>query len=181
MVDPDVNFLKIDGSNENYELLKDFPEWSFHGPRYPEKEAVLRQFEQVVKAYPKINFIGAHFLELAENLSELERMLNAYPNLYVDFSARAHQLGRQPYAARRFFITYQDRILFGSDGHYNANQYRQYYRFLETDDEYFEQPLYEDINLGRWRIYGLYLPDEALAKIYYKNASKILNINVAIQ
>ena len=35
------------------------------------------------------------------------------------------------------FIKYQDRILFGSDMGPDLEAYRLYYRFLETDDEYF--------------------------------------------
>jgi len=30
---------------------------------------------------------------------------------------------------------------------------------------------------GRWRIYGLYLPDDVLEKIYWKNAAKVLKIS----
>jgi hypothetical protein len=48
------------------------------------------------------------------------------------------------------------------------------YRFLETDDEYFNYSLQEPPPQGRWRIYGLYLPDDVLEKIYHKNAERIL-------
>ncbi len=43
------------------------------------------------------------------------------------------ELGRQPYTARRFFLEFADRILFGSDLLPEENMYRLYYRFLETD------------------------------------------------
>ena len=49
-------------------------------------------------------------------------------------------------------------------------QYRVYFRFLETRDEYF----HHGAGLGRWRIYGIHLPDDVLNKVYYKNAAKLL-------
>jgi predicted TIM-barrel fold metal-dependent hydrolase len=85
-------------------------------------------------------------------------------------------LGRQPYTARRFFIQYQDRILFGSDMSPNLDAYRLCYRLLETDDEYFNYNTSEVPGQGRWYVYGLYLPDDVLEKVYRKNAEKVLKI-----
>ena len=31
--------------------------------------------------------------------------------------------------------------------------------------------------LGRWRIYGIHLPDAVLKKVYYKNAAKLLGLD----
>ncbi len=56
------------------------------------------------------------------------------PNFYVDISARISELGRQPYASRRFFLEHADRIMFGTDSGPNLDSYQTYYRFLETDD-----------------------------------------------
>ena len=95
-------------------------------------------------------------------------------------------LGREPYTARKFFIKYQDRILFGTDGGNDFGEkgwtfekyYRTYFEFLETDNEYFSYPLQGVVNQGNWKIYGINLPDSVLAKIYYKNAEKILKVNI---
>ena len=84
------------------------------------------------------------------------------------------ELGRQPYTARKFFITYQDRILFGTDADARPETYRHYYRLLETDDEYFNYNLSETPQQGRWYAYGLYLPDEVLHKVYFKNAERVI-------
>jgi uncharacterized protein len=93
--------------------------------------------------------------------------------MYVDINARISELGRQPYTARKFMIKYQDRIMFGTDTPCDAEAYRVYFRFLETDDEYFD-PAASHHQQGRWMIYGLHLPDSVLEKIYNKNALKIL-------
>ena len=82
-------------------------------------------------------------------------------------------LGRAPLLVRKFFLKYQDRILFGTDTFPSVEAYRAYYRFLETDDEYWD-PEKSHHRQGFWMIYGIYLPREVLEKIYYKNAEKIL-------
>ena len=62
--------------------------------------------------------------------------------------------------------------MFGTDTTPRRDAYRIYYRFLETDDEYIDPSAAHHLQ-GRWMIYGLYLPDEVLEKIYNKNAQKI--------
>jgi hypothetical protein len=51
--------------------------------------------------------------------------------------------------------------------------YRLFYRFLETADEYFEYPSNAS-RKGRWEIYGMYLPDDVLRKVYRENALRLL-------
>ena len=53
--------------------------------------------------------------------------------------------------------------------------YRIIYRFLETDDEYFNYNNAPIPLQGRWHIHGLYLPDEVLEKVYLSNAQRILS------
>jgi predicted TIM-barrel fold metal-dependent hydrolase len=96
------------------------------------------------------------------------------PNFNVDISARIGELGRQPYTARRFFLKYSDRILFGSDFGPDLESYKLAYRFLETDDEYFNYNVSDVPQQGRWYVYGLYLPDDVLQKVYYLNARRLL-------
>ena len=54
--------------------------------------------------------------------------------------------------------------------------YRIYYRFLETEDEYFDYAPAPVPPQGRWRIYGLGLPDQILRKVYNENATRLLNL-----
>lgn len=164
----------IDRYNERYDELSRHPNWSFYGGGYPSKDEILEQRNRVIARHPNTIFIGAHMGNLPEELGRVSMWLEKYPNFYVDIDARISELGRQPYTARRFMIQYQDRVLFGMDDAPNAEKYRGYFRFLETDDEYFESvPAGKQ---GRWMIYGLYLPDGVLEKIYNKNALKILGM-----
>lgn len=171
--DPKAFFTPVDKYNERYDELGAHPNWAFFGDEFPSKEEILAQRNRVIARHPHTIFIGAHMGTLPEELHIVGNWLNLYPNFYVDIDARISDLGRQPYTARKFMIDYQDRILFGTDTEPNAEAYRIYYRFLETDDEYFD-PAGGHHRQARWMIYGLYLPDEVLEKIYNKNALKIL-------
>lgn len=173
--DPDAFFTPIDRSNERYEELAAHPDWSFSGSGVS-KDSLLEQRDCVIARHPGTTFVCAHLAERGEDLSYVARLLDSNRNLYVDISARTPELGRQPYTARRFFLDYADRILFGTDLLPDVEMYRLYYRFLETADEYFEYPSHAS-RQGRWNIYGLYLPAEVLEKVYRANALKLLSAN----
>lgn len=173
--DPKAFFTPVDRHNERYDELGAHPNWSFYGDEFPSKEEILAQRNRVFARHPNTIFIGAHVGTLPEELHIVANWLDLYPNFYVDIDARISDLGRQPYTARKFMIAYQDRILFGTDTEPNAEAYRIYYRFLETDDEYFD-PAGGHHRQARWMIYGIHLPDEVLEKLYNKNALKILSL-----
>jgi predicted TIM-barrel fold metal-dependent hydrolase len=170
--DPEAFFLPINAENERFEELAAHPDWSFYGAEFG-KHALLEQRDRVFQRHPNTTFVAAHVAENGEDLARVTRMLEANPNVMVDISARASELGRQPYAARKFFLRFADRIVFGADLVPEETMYRLYYRFLETDDEYFEYPTHAS-RQGRWNIYGLYLPDDVLRKVYRENALKLL-------
>jgi predicted TIM-barrel fold metal-dependent hydrolase len=170
--DPDAFFLPIDPHNERYEELVAHPDWGFYGSQYSKRE-LLDQRDRVILRHPRTTFVCAHVAENGEHLARVERLLETCPNLYVDISARASELGRQPYTARQFFLRFADRIVFGSDLLPEETMYRLYFRFLETADEYFEYPSHAS-RQGRWNIYGLHLPDEVLRRVYRENALRLL-------
>jgi predicted TIM-barrel fold metal-dependent hydrolase len=174
--DPKAFFSPVDERNERYDEIGEHPDWAFNGEEFYSKEELLAQRNRVIARHPNTIFIGAHMGTLPEELHQVANWLDNYPNFYVDIDARIAELGRQPYTARKFMLRYQDRVMFGTDVKPNAEYYRTYYRFLETDDEYFDYSPGMIHNQGRWKIYGLYLPDEVLEKIYNKNALKIFGI-----
>lgn len=170
--DPDAFFLPVDRFNERYEELAAHPDWSFYGSHYAKRD-LLAQRDSVFARHRRTTFVAAHVAEWPENLAYVSRLLEEHANLYVDISARASELGRQPYTARDFMIKYADRILFGADLVPEEEMYRLYFRFLETADEYFDYPSHAS-RQGRWMVYGLHLPDEALRRIYRDNALELL-------
>ena len=170
--DPSAFFEPIDVHNERYEELAAHPDWGFHGLPVSKRD-LLEQRNRVIARHPTITFVGAHCAESGEDLNYLAEQLDALPNLQIDISARTPELGRQPYSARSFFIKYADRILFGTDLLPEVEMYRLYYRFLETADEYFVYPSHAS-RQGRWNIYGIFLPDDVLLKVYRENALRLL-------
>jgi predicted TIM-barrel fold metal-dependent hydrolase len=129
--------------------------------------------DRVFARHPNTTFVAAHVAESGEELARVASMLDAYPNVLIDISARPPELGRQPYTARKFFLRFADRILFGSDLLPEVSIYRLNFRFLETADEYFEYPSHAS-RQGRWNIYGINLPDDVLEKVYRKNVQRLL-------
>jgi predicted TIM-barrel fold metal-dependent hydrolase len=186
VADPEAFFLPTDRFNERFEELNNHPDWSFHGRDFPSFRELVDAFDRVVARHPRTQFVAVHFGLDAENLASVSDRLVRYPNLHVDTAARIGELGRQPRAARAFFEKHQDRILFGTDavpgGDDTPQQvfgealYEIYFRFLETEDEYFDYAPAPVPPQGRWCIYGLGLPEGILRKVYHDNAARLLGI-----
>lgn len=166
--DPEAFFYPVDASNERYEELMEHPDWSFYGPQFPSKESLLEARNRVFARHPNTTFVALHMANWPEKLDYVSELLDRYPNVMVEFGAREAELGRQPRRAREFFLRYQDRVMFGTDNGMSAEMYQNHFRWLETGDEYFDYWGYP--GQGRWKIYGMELPDAVLEKVYHLNA-----------
>ena len=133
-------------------------------------EQLIEEQHRMFRKHPGTTFIAAHFGWYPNDLARLGRLLDSLPNVVVEFGAVIAELGRQPIMAKQFFTKYQDRILFGKDS-WVPEEYKTYFRVLETSDEYF--PYHKKYH-AFWRMYGLGLPDDILKKVYYKNALRII-------
>ena len=139
----------------------------------------IRAFENVVAKYPNLTIIAAHGAWLVcqdAQIDYLRYMLSTYSNLYVDLAATFQYMplvNREN--LRDFYIEYQDRLLYGTDGgrvadnaiEYFAERYAKTFAILETG---------QTVNgsfFGDKPIQGLNLPREVLEKIYYRNALKL--------
>jgi predicted TIM-barrel fold metal-dependent hydrolase len=186
--DPEAFFLPTDRFNERFEELNNHPDWSFHGRDFPSNAELLEARNRVLARHPKTQFILLHVGNDAENLPYVSECMDRFPNITVELAARIGELGRQPRMTRKFFDQHQDRILFGTDAVPNGSDtpqqifggelYEIYYRFLETEDEYFDYAPAPIPPQGRWRIYGIGLPDSILKKVYQQNAARLLKLSV---
>ncbi|HEX8998271.1 MAG TPA: amidohydrolase family protein [Blastocatellia bacterium] len=170
IAEPSVFFDPIDKYNERWLELKQFPQRARPPEKYPTFETLVTERNTMFGKHPKTNFIVAHLAYHGNDLGRLGALFDKYPNVYVDNAAVLAELGRQPYASYDFHVKYQDRIVFGKDI-YNVEEYKMYFRVLETRDEYIE---YYRKRHAFWRIYGFSLPDEVLKKVYYKNAVRLV-------
>ena len=132
-------------------------------------ETLATERNDLFRAHPKTRFISAHFGWHANDLGVAAELLDSSPNVTLELAAILYDLGRQPRAARDFFVKYQDRILFGKDT-YAPTEFPYYWRVLETKDEYFDY--YRNYH-AFWNLYGMDLPDDVLRKVYYENALRI--------
>jgi predicted TIM-barrel fold metal-dependent hydrolase len=186
--DPEAFFTPIDRFNERYDELGNHPDWSFHDRDFPSNAELLAARNRMFARHPKTQFIVLHVGNNAENLAFVSENLDRFPNTVVEIGARIGELGRQPRTARRFIEKYQDRVLFGTDAVpppdgenypqqvFKDELYEIYYRFLETEDEYFDYAPAVVPPQGRWRIYGLGLSEAILKKVYHDNAARILGL-----
>lgn len=186
--DPEAFFFPTDRYNERYEELHNHPDWSFNDKDFPSNQEILEARNRVLARHPKTQFITLHVGNDAENLAYVSECMDKYPNMSVELGARIGELGRQPRTSRKFFDKYQDRILFGTDAIPHGDNYPQqvfndqlyeiYFRFLETEDEYFDYAPAPVPPQGRWRIYGVGLPEGILQKVYNANAARLLGVTL---
>lgn len=186
--DPEAFFLPIDRFNERWEELHAHPSWSFYGKDFPSNRELQEARRNIMRRHPKTTFICLHMAD-AEDLPYVTECMEAHPNMRVELAARIGELGRQPRASKKFIDKYQDRTIFGTDavpkGYdvpqqiFNDQLYEIYYRFLETEDEYFDYAPAPTPPQGRWRIYGLGLSDSVLKKLYWSNAANLLGLKLA--
>ena len=167
--DPKPFWDAQDNNNERWLELKLRPRRKRSDSNPAPWEVIIREQHNAFRKHPETTFINAHFGWYANDLGKLGELMEEFPNMYVEFGAVIAELGRQPRNAKRFFIKYQNRILFGKDS-YRPEEYDTYFRVLETADEYF--PYYKRYH-AFWRMYGIDLDDEILKKVYYKNALKL--------
>jgi predicted TIM-barrel fold metal-dependent hydrolase len=193
--DPRAFWQPVNPQNERFAELRVHPDWSNYGEPVPRWQELLAQLERRVARHPRTRFVGVHFGNAPEEPARVAAMLDKYPNYSIDLAARIPEIGRHdPAEMRRFFVKYQDRILFGTDlgigveedalmlGSTGENPptkaerlrfYESTWRYLETDDRDFDHPTPIQ---GEWKISGIKLPRDVLEKIYHRNAERLLGI-----
>ena len=168
--EPSEFYQPVDQFNERWLELTLLPNRRMPASRYPSFDEMMAERDRLFTKHPNTRFIAAHFGWHANDLVRLGKLLDRLPNVYAETAAILYELGRQPRAARQFFIDYQDRVLFGKDT-YRAEEFPYYWRTFETSDEYFD---YYRHYHAFWKLYGMDLPDDVLRKVYYANALKVV-------
>jgi uncharacterized protein len=169
VADPAQFFEPIDYKNERWLELAIYPQRAYPREKYPSFEELMGERDRMFARNPKTRYINAHFGWHGNDLARAAKHLDALPNVVFEVGAVLYEFGRQPRAARDFFVKYQDRILFGKDA-YEPTEYPYYWRVFETRDEYFDY--YRDYH-AFWKLYGMDLPDDVLRKLYYRNALRV--------
>jgi predicted TIM-barrel fold metal-dependent hydrolase len=147
-------------------------------PERPGHDAILAARDRMLATHPRLRFDALHLASLEWDVDRIAAFLDRFPQADVDMAARIGQLEYQaethPDKVRRFFMRYQDRILYGTDNGYGptedpqavagiAADWRRDWLFLVTDRELRSPDLDRPFR-------GLHLPRSVVDKIYRKNA-----------
>jgi predicted TIM-barrel fold metal-dependent hydrolase len=168
--------------NNDREYFKAHPQYHMHlHPEMPSWEAQMAARDRMVAAHPKLRFIGVHLASLERDVDELAAFLDRFPTAVVDIAARIGQVQYQSQKdrerVRRFFIRYQDRILYGSDmaqtpgqdgaalGREAEEVWRMHWRYFNTAESFKVADLDAPIQ-------GLALPRQVVDKLYRTNAQR---------
>jgi len=167
----------------HYGYYKNHPEWyMYNKPEYPAHAQLVASRDQVVERYPKLRVIGAHLASLEYDVAEVAKRLERYPNFAVDTSARLGDLVMQDSAkVRKFFIDFQDRILYGTDyvsmeSQDNLSPERTRHNYAEftqfTDDWWSYLSSSGTVKTHNREVKGLSLSATVLEKIFRTNAQR---------
>jgi predicted TIM-barrel fold metal-dependent hydrolase len=171
-------------SNDMKEYFSKHPQYHMNlHPEMPSYEAQIAARDAMLERNPRLKFIGAHIGSLEWSVDELQKFLDRYPAATVDLAARMDyvqiQSQRDPNKVYRFFDTYRDRILYGSDMIMNplddstsiAEQIRAKWladwAYLATDSTLTPANVPGSVK-------GLGLPKDVIDKIYCGNAERML-------
>ena len=175
--------------------FRDHPEYYMYlHPEQPSYESLIAARDRFVARHPKLIFIGAHLASLEWSVDELARFLDTYPNATADLAARMTQVQFQSNAdrekVRRFFLKYQDRLLYGTDlTEEPPNPHERAQNppsdgmpfdveadgFWRSDWLYLATAQVQHIDAIKADVQGLALPKTVIDKIYYSNARRVFS------
>lgn len=153
-------------------------------PDYPSYEQQIRARDNMLAKHPDLRFVGAHLGSLEWNVDELAARLDRFPNMAVDMAARiCHFQVQDREKVRRFFLRYQDRLIYGTDILVtdNTDAYARHVSTWLEDWRYFTTKEELTSPTVRTPFCGLDLPKSVLKKIYHDNAVKWFALEMDIK
>ncbi|MEQ8220645.1 MAG: amidohydrolase family protein [Arenibacter sp.] len=153
----------------------------FHHPEIPNYEAQLGARNNLLKRHPNLRFVGLHLASQEWDTNEVAAFLDQFPNAMVDLAERICHLQYQTIDHWKkiydFFITYQDRIIYGSDIIVDNSLpddvlIRHMNERYQNHIKYFTENEWMTVRKVNGRFKGLGLPVSVVDKIYSANALK---------
>lgn len=173
-------------TNNDRKYFAEHPQYHMYKhPELPSYEEQIAARDRMLEKHPDLIFMGAHVGSLEWSVDELAKRLDKFPNMCVDLAARMGQIFYQTIESRedvrKFFIKYQDRILYatdlqdGGDEGLNEMQQEVHERWLQ-DWQFFVTDDIMNSDLVNQKFQGLKLPKEVVDKIFSGNAKKWLKM-----
>jgi len=141
-----------DKDNERWEELKEFPQTRAAAVKVSAIETLMTERNHLFAKHPKVNFHRAHLAFHGNDCSA--RKMFALFRICTWTSPRCWGVGPAT-VTRRTISCENTRIACDGKDIYEVNEYKWYFRALETRDEYFE---YYRRRHAFWRIYGFEVP-----------------------
>jgi hypothetical protein len=168
--------------NGDKEYFREHPQYYMYlHPELPSYEQQMAARDRMLDRNPHLKFDGAHMASLEWSVDRLAAFLDRYPNTVVDLAARMGQVqfqSNQDLAkVRRFFIRYQDRLLYGTDlsqdpGEDPQEVRRDAHATWLRDWQYLATGLTFRVPELDAPVHGLSLPETVVRKIYSGNAER---------
>jgi predicted TIM-barrel fold metal-dependent hydrolase len=168
--------------NNDKEYFREHPQYHmFLHPELPSYEQQMAARNHMLDRNPHLKFMGAHMASLEWSVDRLAAFLDHYPNTVVDLAARMgqvqYQSNRERAKVRRFFIRYQDRLLYGTDLDQDAEAdpvalRREAHATWLRDWQYLATGLTFHVPELNAPVNGLGLPRDVIRKIYSTNAER---------
>lgn len=151
-------------------------------PEWPTYEQQIAARDRMLDQHPKLRFVGVHLASLEWNLDRVADFLRRYPSAAVDLAARLSHVQLQASLdqpkVRRFFIEFQDRILYATDIACQGPQEdsacaAQAHETWWDDWRFLSSP--ETLHSGEFAapVRGLSLPSDVIDKIYHGNVRRL--------
>ena len=168
--------------NNDREYFKAHPQYHmFLHPEMPSWADQMAARDRMLDAHPKLRFVGMHMASLERDVDELAAFLDRDPAAVVDIAARIGQIQEQGQRdrekVRRFFVRYQDRLLYGTDEAQEPTEsgadmaratekaWREQWRYFASDQTFKVDDLDKPVQ-------GLALPRGVIDKLYRLNAER---------
>jgi predicted TIM-barrel fold metal-dependent hydrolase len=168
--------------NNDREYFMNHPAYHmFLHPEMPSYADQMAARDNLLAKHPHLQFVGVHMASLEWDVDRLAAFLDAHPGVTVDLAARIgqvqYQSQRDRERVRRFFIKYQDRLMYGTDLAQSSEQpdagfvadldtvWRRDWRYFNTADKLTVPELEAPVA-------GLALPKQVVDKLYRRNAER---------
>lgn len=168
--------------NNDKQYFREHPQYHMYlHPELPSYEDQMAARDRMLAKNPELKFMGAHLASLEWSVDRLAAFLDRYPNTVVDLAARMgqvqYQSNRDLVKVRRFFVRYQDRLLYGSDlsqdpGADPREVRREAHDMWLRDWKYLATDLTFRVPELDAPVHGLGLPRSVVQKIYSSNAER---------
>jgi hypothetical protein len=164
--------------------------WFYGDGSYPLKEDMYGEVDRILDRHPDLALVLAHFYFLSADLERAGAFLDAHPRVCFDLTPGVemyYSFARDPDAAHRFFLRYQDRLVYGTDigatvadGTPSLDRAESLgrawvvRRFLETEDVFVAPE-----GVGHWlgmdtgSFRGIAVPPDVLDRVYHANFERL--------